>query len=101
MIRTLGILCLAAILEISGDALTRVGLQGRPLWGLVGALTLVAYGVMVNQSHIDFGRLMGIYIAVFFVISQAIAIIMFRSTPDLKLVGGGLLIIAGGLCIAC
>jgi len=97
VVRTLSVLCVAALMEILGDAWTRVGLSGRLVYSVLGALMLVAYGIVVNQSRLDFNRLMGVYIAVFFVVSQAVAFVMFRSIPDGKLMVGGALIVAGGI----
>ena len=82
-------LLMAALLEVSGDALTRMGLRGRPLLLAAGGLTLFVYGVVVNQGRFDFGRLMGAYIAVFFLVSQAIAFAFFRDTPNYKTLAGG------------
>jgi drug/metabolite transporter superfamily protein YnfA len=92
-------LLVAAALEVSGDALTRMGLRERPLLLAAGALTLFIYGVVVNQGRFDFGRLMGAYIAVFFLVSQVVAFAFFRDTPDFKTVAGGMLIIIGGAVI--
>ena len=87
----------AAILEVGGIALVRMGLQ-RQSWMLIaGAVSLVAYGVMVNQGRVDFGRLMGGYIAVFFVTSQVIAILLFADRPSLRTLIAGSLIAAGGI----
>jgi drug/metabolite transporter superfamily protein YnfA len=94
-------LLLAAVLELGGDAAIRRGLL-RPAWPwlVLGSLMLVAYGFMVNATRaIDFGRLMGLYIALFFVVSQALSIAMFRERPSLNLVLGGALIVAGGAVI--
>ena len=89
----------AALLEVGGDALTRMGLRGRPVWLIAGALVLFIYGVVVNQGRFDFGRLMGVYIAVFFLVSQIIAFAFFRDVPDYKTLAGGLLIVTGGVVI--
>ena len=97
--KTLIILIVAASLEVGGDALIRIGLHGRGLAVLGGAIVLFAYGVLVNRSALDFNRLMGVYIAVFFVVSQVIALIAFRQTPDDRILLGGGFIIAGGLLI--
>ena len=75
---------LAALLEVSGDALTRMGLRERPLFLAAGALTLFIYGVVVNQGRFDFGRLMGAYIAVFFLVSQVVAFAFFRDIARLQ-----------------
>ena len=82
ILRTLGILVLASVLEVGGDALVRIGLHSYGYSLAAGAFTLVAYGVLVNQTSVDFNRLMGIYIAVFFVVSQAISLILFKQIPD-------------------
>ena len=69
----------------------------------VGALSLVVYGLIVNKGGLtfglDFGRLMGAYIAVFFVVSQIIAMILYRRLPALRTIAGGALIIVGGFTI--
>ena len=93
------LLILAAVLEVGGDALTRIGLQNRSLLVAAGALTLAVYGVVVNLSGVDFGRLMGAYIAVFFVVSQAIALAMSRELPRPSMVVGGFLIVSGGVAL--
>ena len=89
----------AALLEVGGDALIRIGLRGPGYSIIAGALTLFAYGVLVNLSGVDFNRLMGIYIAVFFVVSQVISFILFKQIPDDRIMIGGGFIIAGGLLI--
>jgi drug/metabolite transporter superfamily protein YnfA len=89
----------AAFLEVSGDALTRMGLRERPLYLAAGALALFIYGVVVNQGRFDFGRLMGAYIAVFFLVSQVVSFAFFRDLPDYKTLAGGLLIVLGGAVI--
>ena len=99
ILKTLAILTLAALLEVGGDALVRIGLRsyGYPL--AAGAFTLVAYGVLVNQTSVDFNRLMGIYIAIFFVVSQTISLILFKQVPDDRILLGGGFIVTGGLLI--
>ena len=99
ILKTLAILTLAALLEVGGDALVRIGLRsyGYPL--AAGAFTLIAYGVLVNQTSVDFNRLMGIYIAIFFVVSQTISLILFKQVPDDRILLGGGFIVTGGLLI--
>ena len=95
------VLVLAAILEVGGDALVRWGLRGKQWTGLaLGAAFLVAYGFSVNLPRWDFGRMMGVYIAVFFVVSQVVAVGFFREKLPLPTVLGGILIVAGGILIA-
>ena len=99
ILKTLAILILAAALEVGGDALVRIGLRGPAYWMAAGALVLFAYGILVNQSGVDFNRLMGIYIAVFFVVSQVISLILFKQLPDDRIILGGGFIVTGGLVI--
>lgn len=97
----LPVLILAAVLEVAGDAAIRHGL-GRGGWGwmIAGGASLVVYGIMVNTNRsLDFGRVMGIYIAVFFLVSQLIAAWTFGDRPAPSLIVGGALIVAGGLVI--
>ena len=64
------------MLEIGGDAAIR-HCRDRSAWHslALGAVTLVAYGLVVNANRlIDFGRLPGLYIAVFFVVSQVLSL---------------------------
>ncbi len=97
MSTTAAILIGAALLEILGDAMTRLGLAGRNWWIVAGAITLAAYGLLVNQTRLDFGRLMGVYIAVFFTVSQVVAWVMFRQVPDGRIALGGAFVILGGI----
>ena len=99
MIRILALLISAALLEVGGLALVRQGLELRSWIVAAGAASLVAYGVLVNQGSLDFGRLMGCYIVVFFVISQAIGLLLFHQVPATRTLLGGALIVAGGITI--
>ncbi len=100
-LRIFFLLVLAAALEVGGDALIRAGL-GRRAAGflLAGALTLVVYGLMVNLTGLDFSRLMGVYIVIFFLVAQATAIIFFHETPGRPVVAGGALIVLGGVVMS-
>ena len=99
ILKTLGVLVLASVLEVGGDALVRIGLHSYGYSLAAGAFALFAYGILVNQSGVDFNRLMGIYIAVFFVVSQVISLILFKQVPDDRLLLGGGFIVTGGLVI--
>jgi uncharacterized membrane protein YccC len=100
----LGLLTLAATLEAGGDALVRSGLHA-PAPGVkvvlmaVGAFVLFCYGVAVNLPPWDFGRLLGVYVALFFVVAQLINLFAFGMKPALPIYAGGLLIVSGGLLI--
>jgi drug/metabolite transporter superfamily protein YnfA len=97
-----GLLLLAACLEVGGDALVRLGLHNhlpaaRIVFFLAGAAVLFAYGLSVNAPPWDFGRLLGVYVTLVFVVAQVINFIVFGAKPDLPIVIGGALIISGGL----
>jgi multidrug transporter EmrE-like cation transporter len=64
------ILVAAAALEVGGDALVRQGLRGHG-WAFIvaGGLALSGYGLVVNLVRWDFSRLLGVYVAVFAVVS--------------------------------
>jgi small multidrug resistance family-3 protein len=95
-------LALAAILEAFGDACFQAALYDTVGWAsaaaaLSGAIVLLGYGIMVNLPRWDFGRLIGVYVAVFFVSAQIINRIRFGHAPTPPVYTGGALIIAGGL----
>jgi hypothetical protein len=99
-----GLLILAAALEAGGDAIVRMGLN-QPAPGLRallfagGAAVLFTYGLTLNLAPIEFGKVVGLYIAILFVVWQAINFIAFRSLPTLPILVGGGLIVAGGLLV--
>lgn len=94
------ILVVAAIMEVGGDALVRHGLERRGAWlMLCGGITLAAYGFMVNMTKLDFGRLMGLYIVVFFLVAQAVALLFFHETPGRGILVGGSLVVLGGVAM--
>jgi len=100
----LSLLLVATTLEAGGDAVVRVGLHHhitmtRVLLLLLGGCMLFCYGVVLNQAPFDFGRLIGAYVATFFVVGQIINLIAFRTPPSTPVIAGGLLIIIGGAVI--
>lgn len=98
-------LVIAALLEVGGDALVRYGLRGAAAPGgrlagfALGAVVLFAYSLSVNAPRWDFGRLLGIYIAVFFVVSQAVAALVFKEPIRTPTYIAGALIVAGGFVL--
>jgi hypothetical protein len=106
LMRLFAMLIGAAILEVGGDALVRMGLQKHAVPLLGGAACLVVYGVVVNLGGLDklggldFGRLMGVYIVVFFIVSQIIAILVFGQLPGVRAaVAAALMITAAGVLL--
>jgi hypothetical protein len=48
----------------------------------------------------DFGKLLGVYVTLFFVVAQIVAWARFGQTPTTPIYAGGALIVIGGLVIA-
>jgi hypothetical protein len=65
-----------------------------------GAAVLAVYGFTVNVPHWDFGRLLGIYVVLFFLMAQVLAKVRFNQAPSMPIYVGGALIGAGGIIIA-
>ena len=90
----------AAILEGGGDAIVRKGLRGSAfLVVLTGCCVLGAYGVVVNMVRWDFSKLLGVYVAVFAVVSVLFGRFAFKESIPAATWLGLLLIIAGGMVI--
>jgi len=97
-------LLIATTLEVSGDALVRKGIYNytglaRIALMATGAALLFGYGFSLNMAPLEFGQVVGLYIATLFVVWQIINFVAFRTLPNLPSVAGGTLIIAGGLLI--
>ena len=100
----LSVLVVAAFLEAWGDSFFQVGLyrasgMGRVPAMLAGAGVLACYGAMVNAPRWEFGRLIGGYVMLFFLMAQVIAKVRFGQSPSMPIYVGGVLILAGGLVI--
>lgn len=100
-----GLLLIATTLEAGGDAVVRLGLHQasiptRVLLMIIGAVMLFGYGLVLNLAPLDFGRLIGAYVATFFVVAQIINLIVFRAPPSLPIIIGGVFIVAGGAIIS-
>jgi small multidrug resistance family-3 protein len=96
------VLALAAYLEVQGDACFQSGIyhstgSKRLLWFVAGAVVLVAYSLFLNSSKIDFGKLLGIYVVLFFLVAQVVAKLQFHQSPTRPIYVGGGLIVLGGL----
>jgi drug/metabolite transporter superfamily protein YnfA len=90
----------AALLEVGGDATIRHGLRGgRAATITLGCVMLATYGVAVNMVTWDFSRLLGVYVAVFALVSVLFGKLVFAEiVPVSTWVGLGL-IVAGGAVI--
>ncbi len=90
----------AAILEVGGDAVVRKGLRGSGLMViLIGCAMLGFYGVVVNTVKWDFSKLLGVYVAIFAVISVLFGQFVFEEKIPTATWIGLMIIICGGMII--
>jgi hypothetical protein len=97
-------LIIATTLEVSGDAIIRMCIYNhtglaRIGFALLGAVLLFGYGFFLNLAPVEFGQVVGLYIATLFVVWQIINYIAFKSVPSVPILIGGTFVIAGGLII--
>jgi small multidrug resistance family-3 protein len=96
------VLVAAASLEALGDSFFQAGMHrssgSARLAALAsGAVVLAAYGALVNTPRWDFGRLIGVYVAIFFLVAQVLNKVRFGQSPGRSIWAGGALIVAGSL----
>jgi small multidrug resistance family-3 protein len=101
----LAFLVVATGLEVSGDAIVRKALFGHAGLAriglfLLGAALLAGYGTFLNLAPLEFGQVVGLYIATLFVMWQIITFIAFRSLPTVPIILGGILIVIGGVIVS-
>ncbi|HUN54494.1 MAG TPA: hypothetical protein VMU29_05000 [Smithella sp.] len=90
----------AAILEVSGDAIIRKGLRGSHLIIIMtGCVMLGVYGVIVNTVKWDFSKLLGVYVAIFALISILFGRFVFKENIPNSTWIGLIIIILGALII--
>ncbi|HEY9002708.1 MAG TPA: hypothetical protein VIM89_15235 [Mucilaginibacter sp.] len=97
-------LILATTLEVSGDALIRKTIYeysgvARIGFGLIGILLLFGYGFFLNLAPVEFGKVVGLYIATLFIVWQIITYFTFKTIPSVPVMVGGSLVVLGGLII--
>jgi hypothetical protein len=98
-------LFVATGLEVSGDAIIRKSLfehvgTARLALFILGAALLAGYGTFLNLAPLEFNQVVGLYLAVLFVMWQVINFLFFRTLPTLPILTGGALIVAGGLVVS-
>ncbi len=90
----------SAFLEVGGDAVVRRGLRGANVIIILGGgLMLAAYGLLVNMVRWDFSRLLGVYVAVFAVVSVMCGRFVFGESVPNSTWAGLAIIVAGGMVI--
>ncbi|HXI48382.1 MAG TPA: hypothetical protein VNH39_07310 [Steroidobacteraceae bacterium] len=94
----------ATVLEVSGDAVVRLAIYDHAGYNRValfalGAALLLGYGSLLNLAPLEFGQVVGIYIATLFVMWQIINFAFFRTLPTVPNLVGGALVVAGGAII--
>ncbi len=102
---TFAVLLLAAFLEAFGDSCFQSGLYrstgvARYVAFGGGAITLALYGLVVNTPPWEFGKLLGLYVVLFFLVAQILAKVRFHQSPTPPILLGGSLIVAGGMIIS-
>ena len=90
----------SALLEVGGDAVVRRGLRGtNVIIILAGGLMLAAYGLLVNMVRWDFSKLLGVYVAIFALVSVMCGRFVFGESIPNSTWAGLAIIIAGGMVI--
>ncbi|HVU22226.1 MAG TPA: hypothetical protein VHE09_15960 [Rhizomicrobium sp.] len=96
-------LIVATAFEVAGDAVIRMALHDYPGVSavragmfLLGAVSLFAYGTVLNLAPVEFGQVVGLYIATLFVMWQIQNYLFFGAIPSIPILTGGALIVLGG-----
>ncbi len=94
----------ATIFEAAGDALLRVAIHSHawPIrigYFVTGAVLLTMYGTSLNVAPVEFGKVVGLYVALLYIVFQVTNYIAFKAKPTLPVLLGGVLIVAGGLLV--
>ena len=90
----------AAALEVCGDALIRQGLKkGGIVFMVAGFLLLGIYGFVVNMVKWDFSKLLGVYVAIFALVSILTSQFVFGEKIPTATWIGLAIIVAGGMVI--
>ena len=91
---------LAAIFEVGGDAVVRMGIKGNNfILMLLGAATLGGYGLIVNSVDWSFSKIFGVYVGAFALVAVLFGKFVFREQIPLSTWIGVIIILAGGMVI--
>ena len=94
----------ATVSEAAGDALLRVAIHSHA-WPIrvgyfaVGAMLLTMYGTSLNIAPVEFGKVVGLYVALLYIVFQITNYLAFKAKPTLPVLVGGTLVVAGGLIV--
>ena len=106
-LQAVAFLVAATVLEVSGDAVIRIALRDHTGVGalrlalfLLGALLVFGYGTFLNLAPLEFGQVVGLYIATLFIVWQVINFAFFRTLPTVPMLTGGALIVVGGAIVS-
>jgi small multidrug resistance family-3 protein len=105
VLQAIGFLIVATAVEVSGDAVVRIALYNHagvtPIrigLFLLGALLVFGYATFLNLAPLEFGEVVGLYIATLFIVWQIVNFAFFRTLPTLPiLIGGGLIVVGGAI----
>ena len=61
---------------------------------------LFAYGTFLNLAPLEFREVVGLYIAMLFIVWQAVNFAFFRTLATVPILIGGALIVAGGAIVS-
>jgi hypothetical protein len=96
---------LATVLESFGDSVIRMAIYNsyttpmRLAIYLGGAVLLAAYGTSLNFAPVEFASVVGLYVALLFIMFQVTNFLFFRALPTTAVWLGGSLVVAGGLIV--
>ena len=97
-------LIVATLFEVCGDAIIRTSIYNhtgimRIGFMLIGTILLFCYGFSLNIAPVEFGKVVGLYIATLLIVWQVINYIVFHKLPSLAIIIGGAMVVVGGLII--
>lgn len=106
-LQAIAFLVVATVVEVSGDAIVRIALRNhagltaiRLALFALGAALVFGYATFLNLAPLEFREVVGLYIAILFIVWQVINFAFFHTAPTLPVLTGGALIIAGGAIVS-
>ena len=91
----------------AADAIVRIALHShsgitptRIALFALGAALVFGYATFLNLAPLEFGDVVGLYIATLFIVWQIVNFAFFRTLPSVPALAGGALIVVGGGIVA-